>query len=233
MAELERRLEDLSARMESVQRQVPAPSPSNSDHYGLPSISVGAPADPDDPLPPRNLSGTQVPMPTFGRDRWNSPFAHIFPERSIFDAQPEHHQPPAARAVSPSAPSGLTPALTTTSGSLTSSPYQQPYPQPLPQQNYSDPWPQGEEAESLLGLYREKMGHLFPFAIAPPHLTSAQMREERPFFWKVVVLEACLFDGRRQAAMGDELLRELSEAAFVKAQNSIDLLQGLLMFIGW
>ncbi|KAH6636618.1 hypothetical protein F5144DRAFT_187219 [Chaetomium tenue] len=232
VAELERRLEDLSARMESVQRQVPEPSPSNSDHYGLPSISVGAPADPDDPLPPRNLSGTQVPIPTFGRDRWTSPFGHIFPERSIFDAQPEHHQP-AARAVSPSAPSGLTPALTTTSGSLTSSPYQQPYPQPLPQQSYSDPWPQGEEAESLLGLYREKMCHLFPFAIVPPHLTSAQMREERPFFWKVVVLEACLFDGRRQAAMGDELLRDLTEAAFVRAQNSIDLLQGLLMFIGW
>ncbi|KAH6850201.1 hypothetical protein B0I37DRAFT_352715 [Chaetomium sp. MPI-CAGE-AT-0009] len=240
VAELERRLEDLSARMESVQRQGPVPSPPNSDHYGLPSITVGAPVGPEAPLPPRNFSGTQVPVPTFGRDRWDSPFGHIFPDRSIFESQPEHHPPtassgvsPAAKAISPPAHSGLTPAHTTTSGSICSSPHQQPCPQPPHQQGRGGLWPQGEEAEAFLELYRERMNHLFPFAIVPPHLDSAQMREQRPFFWKAVMLEASLFDGRRQVAMGDELLREISEAAFIRPQSNLDLLQGLLVFIGW
>lgn len=77
------------------------------------------------------------------------------------------------------------------------------------------------------------MGPLFPFAIVPPHLSSAQMREERPFFWKAVMLEASLFDGRRQTAMGEDILREICEAAFLRPQNNLDLLQGLLMFIAW
>jgi hypothetical protein len=240
VAELERRLEDLSARMESVQRQGPAPSPPSPDHYGLPSISVGAAVDFEGPPPPRNFSGTHGPIPTFGRDRWDSPFGHIFPDRSIFEAQSEHHQStassgisPATKAVSPSAPSGLTPAHTTTSGSIGSSPYLQSCPPPPQHQGRGGIWPQGEEAEAFLGLYRERMGHLFPFAIVPPHLTAAQMQEQRPFFWKVVMLEACLFDGQRQVALGDEILKDISEAAFIKPQNSIDFLQGLLMFVAW
>ncbi|KAK4044033.1 hypothetical protein C8A01DRAFT_12582 [Parachaetomium inaequale] len=240
VAELERRLEDLTARIETVQRQGPAaPSPPDSDHYAIPS-SLGAPADPDDPLPPRNLSGIQIPLPTFGQDRWNSPFGHLFPERSIFENPPEHQQPtpngrvaPATSDASPlAASSGLTPNQTTASRSIGSSPYQQPGPQPSQQQG-GCPWPQGDEAEAFLGVYRERMCHLFPFAIVPPHLSSAQMREQRPFFWKVIMMESCLFDGRRQVALGNELLREISEAAFLKPQKNLDLLQGLQMLIAW
>jgi hypothetical protein len=114
-----------------------------------------------------------------------------------------------------------------------SSPYQQPGPQQSREQQGGIPWPRGDEADAFLAVYRERMGHLFPFAIVPPHLSSAQMREQRPFFWKVIMMESCLFDGRRQLALGNELLREISEAAFLKPQKNLDLLQGLQMLIAW
>jgi hypothetical protein len=85
----------------------------------------------------------------------------------------------------------------------------------------------------MLDEYRNNMGHLFPFAVVPPHLSSAQMREQKPFFWKAVMMTGCLFDGPRQVALGNELLREISEAAFMKPEKTIDLLQGLQMLIAW
>ncbi|KAK4242585.1 protein priB [Achaetomium macrosporum] len=238
VAELERRLEDLTARIESVQRLgPPALTPPDSDHISLPPpCPLGAS---EDRLPPRHFSCTDVPVPTFGRDRWDSPFGHIFPERSIFEVQPEHQQPTvsnkhggATEATSPSAPPGLIPTRTTTAGSNISSPYQHPS-SGLPQQQQVPPWPQGDEAEAMLDEYRNNMGHLFPFAVVPPYLSATQMREHRPFFWKAVMMMACLFDGPRQVALGNELLREISEAAFIKPQKNLDLLQGLQMLIAW
>lgn len=110
--------------------------------------------------------------------------------------------------------------------------YQQPLSQPSLQQPESL-WPQGDEAESLLAEYKTHMGHLNPFAIVPPRMTSAQLREQKPFLWKAIMMLSCLYDGPRQVALGNELLREVSEAAFTKPQKSLDLLQGLQIFISW
>jgi hypothetical protein len=82
-------------------------------------------------------------------------------------------------------------------------------------------------------VYRENMAHLFPFAVVPPDMTAAQMREQRPFFWKGVMMEACLFEGARQVALGNELLREVSQAAFVRPEKSLDLLHGVQLLIAW
>lgn len=220
--------------MESVQRagQAAVPSPPESDHY-VPHAYP--PLAPDDPPHPRNISGTSAPIPTFGPD---SPFGHIFPSRSIFDGPPEHEPPISNRRLLPATtstlsptPPGPKPSQPTTTGSTNSSPYQLSSPQSHPQR--SPPWPEGDEAETLLGVYRKHMAHLFPFAVVPPHLTSAQMRERRPLFWKAIMMEAHLFDGPRQVALGNELLREISEAAFMKPQKNLDLLQGLQMLIAW
>ncbi|KAK4157889.1 hypothetical protein C8A00DRAFT_11257 [Chaetomidium leptoderma] len=237
VSELERRLEDLTARIETAQRlELAAPSPPDSDQYGLPCYPLEAP---EKSRAPRSLSGTHIAIPTFGRDRWDSPFVHIFPDRSIFEVHPEHQQTaasgragPATRGASPRAPSGLTSTHTTTASSMGSSPSQQPPSQPYQQQE-SCPWPQGDEANVFLNGYRERMCHLFPFIVVPSHMSSAQMREQRPFLWKAIMMEACLFDGPRQVALGNDLLREVSEAAFLRPRKNLDLLQGLQMLIAW
>ena len=77
------------------------------------------------------------------------------------------------------------------------------------------------------------MDHLFPFAIVPPGTTSSQLRAQRPLFWKAIMMEACHLDGARQVALGNELLREISEGAFLRSQKNLDLLQGLQVFVSW
>ncbi|KAM0820879.1 hypothetical protein AB5N19_06700 [Seiridium cardinale] len=94
-------------------------------------------------------------------------------------------------------------------------------------------WPEAEEAESLLRLFRRKMMPIFPFVIIPPGMTSDQLYIDRPFMWKGVMLEATCTDGYRQLNLGRELLKDLSEALLTKPRKSVDLLQGLLLYIAW
>ncbi|KAI1878478.1 uncharacterized protein JN550_000660 [Neoarthrinium moseri] len=94
-------------------------------------------------------------------------------------------------------------------------------------------WPTGQEAQMWLERYREKMMRLCPFAIIPPGMTSDELRRERPFLWKSSMLEACNEDGYRQMSLGRELLKTFSEALITKPTKSLDLLQGLLLYIAW
>ncbi|KAH8880399.1 hypothetical protein GQ53DRAFT_669908 [Thozetella sp. PMI_491] len=94
-------------------------------------------------------------------------------------------------------------------------------------------WPEGEEAEAFLRLYKTNMTHLFPFAIVPPHMTAAQLRMQKPFFWKAVMMEACHMNGARQMTLGDELLKDIAVASITQPRKSLDLLQGLQVLLAW
>ncbi|KAK8041992.1 hypothetical protein PG993_006515 [Apiospora rasikravindrae] len=94
-------------------------------------------------------------------------------------------------------------------------------------------WPEGEEGERLLNEFRTNTMHLFPFVIVPPYMSAAQLRSERPVLWKAVMLQACFLEGKRQVYMGRKLLQELSEALLTKPRKGLDVLQGLLLYIGW
>ncbi|KAL2188749.1 hypothetical protein L209DRAFT_680633 [Thermothelomyces heterothallicus CBS 203.75] len=240
VAELERRLEDLTALIESVQRQGPAaPSPPDLDQHSAPSRSPNGLADRVHHLRPLDLAETGESIRTFRQNCWENPLGHIFPNHPIFGGDLEHQQspasgvvPPAAAAVLPPPSSGYPSAQTTAASSIGSSPHQQPHPRSS-EQHRSCPWPQDDEAEAFLRVYRENLNHLFPFVIVPPHLSSAELWKQRPFLWKVVMMGACRSDGRRQAALGNELLREVTETAFMRPRKNLDLLQGLQMLIAW
>ncbi|GAB1320540.1 Transcription factor domain-containing protein [Madurella fahalii] len=247
VAELERRLEDLTARIESVQRLgSTVQSPPDSEDHCAPPRAPGVSEGPRGSVIPPNACAS---APTFGRDCWSSQFAHLFPKKSIFEAPDEQQQqqermaigrmevavgadtPSLAPVLAPPLPPG--PGSASTAISSPNRPFcQQPSPQP-PQRQAQSLWPHEDEAESLLAEYKTHMGHLNPFAIVPPRMSSAELREQKPFLWKAIMTQSCLFDGPRQIALGNELLREISEAAFMKPQKSLDLLQGLQILISW
>ncbi|KAK4147041.1 uncharacterized protein C8A04DRAFT_9434 [Dichotomopilus funicola] len=253
VAELERRLEDLTARIESVQRQGPvALSPPDSDHYVLPS-SLEPPAVAPEPssLPP---PGTfcKGSVRTTEQGRWTGPYAHLFPGQSLFgEGQPastsngnnNNSTTAPTSLISPSSPYPTQPDYQPTSSSSHPA-LQPPPPQPFPTSaSADDPWPTGDEAESHLTMYHERFAHLFPFIIVPTHLTAAQMRVQRPFLWKAIMIETSLFNGARQIQLGDALLREMGEVSFMgangggmggrKGEGLLDLLQGVQMLIDW
>ncbi|KAI0128702.1 hypothetical protein BJ170DRAFT_682487 [Xylariales sp. AK1849] len=94
-------------------------------------------------------------------------------------------------------------------------------------------WPQGSKASKLLDAFRDKAMPLFPFVIVPPGMSAEQLRRERPFVWKAVMVEACGLDGGLQVNLGRELLGDLGDALLTRPRKSLDLLQGLLLFLTW
>lgn len=74
---------------------------------------------------------------------------------------------------------------------------------------------------------------LFPFVVVPPGLSSEELRSERPFMWKSIMLQSCGLYSTRQVKLGRELLRDLTEALLIRPAKSLDVLQGLLLFLTW
>ncbi|PTB81173.1 hypothetical protein M440DRAFT_1345745 [Trichoderma longibrachiatum ATCC 18648] len=94
-------------------------------------------------------------------------------------------------------------------------------------------WPTASEAEALLLQYHETHAPLTPFVVIPRHLTAAELRRQRPFLWRVVMMVSCFFDGPRQHRLGKEVLAEFATMAVLDGTKSLETLQGLLLMIGW
>lgn len=98
---------------------------------------------------------------------------------------------------------------------------------------FDSPWPLPTESEMLLMVYREMFAEYFPFVIIPRELSSADLRSQRPFLWKAVMVSACIFDSTRQVKLGEELLADIGKASIVDGTRSLDMLQAVEMLIGW
>ncbi|TWU73680.1 hypothetical protein ED733_004454 [Metarhizium rileyi] len=95
------------------------------------------------------------------------------------------------------------------------------------------PWPLPTESEMLLMVYREMFVEHFPFVIIPRELSSADLRLQRPFLWKAVMVSASIFDATRQVKLGEELLADIGKASMVDGTRSLDMLQAVELLIGW
>lgn len=85
----------------------------------------------------------------------------------------------------------------------------------------------------MLEWYKETMAPLFPFIVVPPHMSSAELRRQRPFLWKAMVMAACFYDAPKQLLLGKALLCDIGQAAFGRPQAKLDLLQGVEMLVTW
>ncbi|KAG5979217.1 hypothetical protein E4U55_005403 [Claviceps digitariae] len=95
------------------------------------------------------------------------------------------------------------------------------------------PWPLASESEILLMVYREIFAQLFPFVLIPREMSSADLRSQRPFVWKAVMLSANIFDSTRQSKLGEELLADIGKASIVDGSRSLDMLQAVELLVGW
>ncbi|KAG6001769.1 hypothetical protein E4U21_003814 [Claviceps maximensis] len=95
------------------------------------------------------------------------------------------------------------------------------------------PWPLASEGEVLLMVYRELFADLFPFVLIPREISSAELRSQRPFVWKAVMLSANIYDSTRQSKLGEELLADIGKASIVDGSRSLDMLQAVELLIGW
>lgn len=90
-----------------------------------------------------------------------------------------------------------------------------------------------EEAELLLADFRMNMAHNIPFVVIPPFTTSNDLRRDRPLLWEAVVVATLYAQPERQEALGWKFMEEVSTRIFLKAEKSLDLLQGILIHLCW
>ncbi|KAM7199817.1 hypothetical protein V8F33_004221 [Rhypophila sp. PSN 637] len=236
VAELERKLEHLTARLESAagastsqsQGQLQGQAPIQSDPEETGQVGTTTTLPPHVEVSTWNgnaITGTSgVGSSNGSNPTMDYNFAHIFRTDGPLYNQVD---------LPPSTPS----TQLNDSASLVSSRPGPPNTQPQLPPHLAAPkpllWPEDAEAEAMLTFYQATLSHQFPFVPIDPRMSSRELREKHPFLWKATMMSAYHLDGPRQMALGDQLLKEITEAAMLKAQKDIDLLQGLQLFICW
>lgn len=93
--------------------------------------------------------------------------------------------------------------------------------------------PLDSEACQLLDHYRVQMMPYFPFVVIPEGVDVHALRSAKPFLFKAIITSASYSNLTRQIALGKEVVAYFSEHLLLKGEKSLDLLQGLLIFIAW
>ncbi|KAI1342169.1 hypothetical protein F5Y15DRAFT_333731 [Xylariaceae sp. FL0016] len=90
-----------------------------------------------------------------------------------------------------------------------------------------------EQAEMLVSRYRARMVPHFPFVVLAPEVTAARLRVEKPFLFLCILSVASFDTLALQIRIGDVVRREVSDRMVSGDAISIEVLQGLLVFIAW
>ncbi|KLU84272.1 hypothetical protein MAPG_03316 [Magnaporthiopsis poae ATCC 64411] len=226
MAELERRLQDLTSKLQPVvdaqqQQQQQQQRQQQQQHQGEQRLSppVSTPGTTEDQLP------LPLALPTTGkRPIGAGALLHLLPDTSIS----------AGSVVEPDYESASATSSPGRSGCGSGCVHRQAPPRgPASPPAERSVWLDAVEAALLLKEYHEHLKGLFPFVVVPANLSSEELRRQRPFLWKAIMIEACHMDGRRQTAMGHQMLTEIAAATLTASAKTLDLLQGIQLLLAW
>ena len=88
------------------------------------------------------------------------------------------------------------------------------------------------EAEEYFRRFRDDMLPYSPFLHFPPSMTAMKLREDRPFLW-LVIMSIGLRTFPRQSIVTEEVRNIIAQKLIVEHERSLDLLQGLLVYLTW
>ena len=92
--------------------------------------------------------------------------------------------------------------------------------------------PSPVEAEQYLTTFHNYKAKYFPFVYIPSTTTAQQLRQERPFLWLCIMTIASRSTSHQQI-LGSQIQNVVAQEMLIKSGQSIDLLLGLLAYIGW
>lgn len=90
-----------------------------------------------------------------------------------------------------------------------------------------------QEARLVLNIYREKLTPHFPFVVIPQNVTPLELRHSKPFLYRVIMTVACQRSSRHQQTLSELVKNYYIQRVLVNGEQNFDLLQGLLVFLGW
>jgi hypothetical protein len=85
----------------------------------------------------------------------------------------------------------------------------------------------------LIYFFRYYMSDQFPFVIVPPGTTAEELNRQKPFLYQTVLMVAAFQYKPFQEKAAKEIWEYLGTHMIVKAEKSLDLLQGLLVLMAW
>jgi hypothetical protein len=89
-----------------------------------------------------------------------------------------------------------------------------------------------ESDETLLSIYRNQLSSPLPFVIIPAATTPRQLQATRPFLMKVIRMVASVRHLRLVRGQSRAVMEHISNAMLMRSERSLDLLQGVLVFLG-
>lgn len=103
---------------------------------------------------------------------------------------------------------------------------------PSPLDLYSSVPISPEAAEDILNRFRTQNLKYLPIAYIPPHVTSQQLRQEKPFLW--TCMTAVLTPETKEREIQFKKINELiNQLVFVDHAINMDILLGIMTFISW
>ncbi|KAH9909551.1 hypothetical protein F4778DRAFT_775468 [Xylariomycetidae sp. FL2044] len=88
-----------------------------------------------------------------------------------------------------------------------------------------------EESAGLLELYKSSMTLHFPFVVVPPHTTAEALRREKPFLFLSILAVTSFSNVRLQRKLCHVVMDRVTMRLFSGEKLSLDLLQGILVYI--
>ncbi|KAM7187488.1 hypothetical protein V8F33_011228 [Rhypophila sp. PSN 637] len=88
------------------------------------------------------------------------------------------------------------------------------------------------EAEECLHIFRTQKLPYLHFVYIPESTTAAELRREKPFLW-LSIMVICVKRASTQQLLGEKLRALIAQKVIVEHQRSLDILQGLVGFLGW
>jgi hypothetical protein len=89
------------------------------------------------------------------------------------------------------------------------------------------------EADEILHIYQTRMVEYFPFVIVPNGTATRDLRNDKPFLFAAIVMAASRQKIFSQPTAGIRLMEYMSMHMLQNGEKSLDLLQGLLVYIAW
>jgi hypothetical protein len=88
------------------------------------------------------------------------------------------------------------------------------------------------EAQDRLDLFRRDFPQLGPVVYIPPDVTAKELQQTRPVLW--ISIMACTTPSTKESHLiGDKIRHIVSDRVVRQYDRSMDLLQGLLVFLCW
>lgn len=87
--------------------------------------------------------------------------------------------------------------------------------------------------DELLNIFRTELARQVPFVSIPPHMNARELSEQKPFIYQAITFAASYHDSIHQMSLGQAFVKNLNEHIILMGKKTLDLLQGLLIYITW